>query len=106
MHISEIYAAELNDRDDGYALWFPDGLDGKPPVDFTDVGFIRQGAFIRLFNAARKSDHPEQGPFPPPQHEPMPSDRMYFDPRQQVLTPGPHGSHSIQTKKISTGASA
>jgi len=50
----------------GHALWHPTS------VDVGDVGYIRGGIFIRLFNALHPEDHPSNLEFGvPDDHEPL-----------------------------------
>jgi hypothetical protein len=50
----------------GHALWEP------TPVDVGDVGCIRNGKFLRLFNALRSRSHPSNQRFGVPDyHEPL-----------------------------------
>jgi hypothetical protein len=52
----------------GHALWDPsrDGLDSA--VQVGDVGFVREGKFIRLFNILLPRDHPSHENFGVPEH--------------------------------------
>ena len=50
-----IYSDQLVPRRNGHALWEPNPGD-KPAVELADVGYLKDGAFIRLFNASKLSD--------------------------------------------------
>ena len=47
-----IYAEQLVPRRNGHALWEPNPGD-DPAVELADVGYLKDGAFIRLFNASK-----------------------------------------------------
>ncbi|KAI0673302.1 hypothetical protein C8Q78DRAFT_716000 [Trametes maxima] len=52
----DIYAEQLTPLRYGYPLWVPDPSPGKPPVQLGDVGWIREGQFLPLFNVFRDAD--------------------------------------------------
>ncbi|KAF8575467.1 hypothetical protein K439DRAFT_1369932, partial [Ramaria rubella] len=47
-----IYVNQLILQKEGYPLWDPDPQN-EPAVEIADVGYIKNGAFVRLFNASR-----------------------------------------------------
>jgi hypothetical protein len=48
-----IYANQLIPKGHGHPLWEPDpGL--EPAVELADVGYLKDGGFIRLFNASKQ----------------------------------------------------
>lgn len=47
-----IYAHQLFPERNGHALWEPNPGD-KPAVELADVGYLKDGAFVRLFNASK-----------------------------------------------------
>jgi len=48
----DIYYKEMLSQGHGHAVWEADpGLDA--PVDIADIGYMENGAFIRLFNASK-----------------------------------------------------
>lgn len=53
---AEIYAAELSSRGHGLPLWVPEPTEAGE-VLIGDVGYIRRGAFYRLFNVALQASH-------------------------------------------------
>jgi hypothetical protein len=55
----------------GHALWEPCPRKPETPVQVGDVGFIRGGNFIRLFNALLPADDPSQELGVPEYHEPL-----------------------------------
>lgn len=93
MHISEVYATELAKRDEGYALWHPEGSD----VQFGDVGYIDHGMFVRHFNATLPVGDPTQGDVVPPSHIPMNEKDMIFT-KREAFQRGVHGSQSVSTE--------
>ena len=55
---SDVYAASLLPVGEGYALWYPEPHDSTGEPQIGDVGYVRQGAFIRLFNInTSRSEH-------------------------------------------------
>ncbi|KAI0650982.1 hypothetical protein C8Q79DRAFT_184 [Trametes meyenii] len=52
----DIYAEQLTPLRYGYPLWVPDPSPGQPPVQLGDVGWIREGQFLPLFNVFRDAD--------------------------------------------------
>ena len=70
----DTYREELRKQypDFGHALWEPNPLLNSP-VEVGDVGFVREGSFLRLFNALQDGDHPSNQIFGVPEHhEPLP----------------------------------
>ncbi|KAI0937984.1 hypothetical protein AcV7_003303 [Taiwanofungus camphoratus] len=54
-HAHDVYAEQLFKRGEGYPLWAPEATeDGE--VLIGDVGYVRRGAFYRMFNAMREGD--------------------------------------------------
>ena len=54
---ADIYAAELSSRGHGLPLWIPEPTE-QGEVLIGDVGYVRRGAFYRLFNVTRPADDP------------------------------------------------
>ena len=56
--MSDIYAQELFPLGFGHPLWYPQpsGLTGNQTIDIGDVGYIEDGAFVRLFNVTKDED--------------------------------------------------
>ena len=74
MHHYDIYRDQLSITHPsfGHALWnpAPEGVFG--PVKVGDVGYVREGRFIRLFNALLPADDPSHKQTPlPVYHEPL-----------------------------------
>ena len=53
--MSDTYAQELFPLGFGHPLWYPQpsGLTGNEKIDIGDVGYIEDGAFVRLFNVTK-----------------------------------------------------
>lgn len=67
----ETYTKALLKKFHGHALWEPDpGTDA--PVELADVGYVQNGAFIKLFNASKGPNHPSNPLGLPDGHEPCP----------------------------------
>ena len=52
-----IYREQLTSLFHGHALWQPDGPDATG-VSVGDVGYVREGRFIRMFNVLLEWNHP------------------------------------------------
>ncbi|KAI9060354.1 hypothetical protein FKP32DRAFT_1595433 [Trametes sanguinea] len=50
-----IYAEQLEGLRYGYPLWVPDPAPQMQPVELGDVGWVREGEFIPIFNAFRSA---------------------------------------------------
>ena len=55
----------------GYALWDPNPMSPDKPVKVGDVGIMRWGKFVRLFNALLPADHPSHELGVPEYYEPL-----------------------------------
>ncbi|KZT71210.1 hypothetical protein DAEQUDRAFT_688208, partial [Daedalea quercina L-15889] len=53
-----VYAQQLLMEGHGYPLWDPRPTNRSPGAQIGDVGYIRNGGFIRLFNAMAAEDDP------------------------------------------------
>ena len=58
-HAYKIYAEQLFPLGHGHALWEPEPT-RFGAVQIGDVGYLRDGAFYRLFNALRPADEDER----------------------------------------------
>ena len=77
LHISDIYASQMDELHYGHALWCPDGYDDSGEIKIGDVGFVKEGIFSRMFNVKYPCEHPlNQGPrdCAPLDHQPFESD--------------------------------
>lgn len=93
---SEVYASSLFPTNEGYALWYPEPHESGE-VQIGDVGYIVDGAFIRLFNVADDKELKIAGwphkAFPNP--EVLSSDAMMRDVRDRPLMPGSYRSDGV-----------
>ncbi|KAJ7183263.1 hypothetical protein C8R46DRAFT_512010, partial [Mycena filopes] len=55
----QIYSSQLSEFRHGYALWCPEPC-LYTEVKVGDIGYLRDGAFHRLFNATLPAEHPDQ----------------------------------------------
>lgn len=91
--IAEVYAQELASRGYGYPLWYPEGSKtGVPRIG--DVGYISEGAFVRLLNVreAKDSDRYKKGG-PPDNYVPLEYDEDELDDTRDA---------ALQTRVISS----
>ncbi|KAF8519786.1 hypothetical protein BU17DRAFT_89633 [Hysterangium stoloniferum] len=73
MTAQEIYAERLLHAKRGQPLWNADPYD-ELPVEIADVGYVRDGSWIRLFNASKPAEDPYNStlhPGVPTNHEPF-----------------------------------
>ncbi|KAI0092685.1 WD40-repeat-containing domain protein [Irpex rosettiformis] len=80
-HISEIYASQLEEFRQGYALWSPSGPEGADEIDIGDVGYILEGQFVEMFKGKYARDDSQNARNLrkhriPLSHEPLP-ERAY-----------------------------
>ncbi|EKM58873.1 uncharacterized protein PHACADRAFT_248974 [Phanerochaete carnosa HHB-10118-sp] len=96
-----IYSSSLETLCLGHALWYPEPhVTGE--VQIGDVGFIRDGAFVRLFNLDTSA--PEKKvkfwPIPFEDIEPLPPSVLQIDSRSSPLVPDHYCSHGVEGKEI------
>lgn len=105
-HASEIYLTQLRTLGEGDALWFPEPhTTGE--VQIGDVGYVHQGAFIRLFNAINPEEHAPPDSGLPENFTPLDAPRVrYQDVRKRALAPGHHSSKTVVSTKLEVGGAA
>ena len=79
----------------GHALWEPSPPSLHSPVEIGDVGFVREGRFIRLFNALLSADHPSHQFGVPEYHEPL-ALKLSGHVLRGILTPSYYCSTGIE----------
>ncbi|EKM58829.1 uncharacterized protein PHACADRAFT_88060 [Phanerochaete carnosa HHB-10118-sp] len=101
----EIYSSSLQTFRLGHALWYPEPHgSGEPQIG--DVGFIREGAFVRLFNLDTTTPEKKVVYWDPPFQvaEPLPPGVLKTDTRRRPLAPDHYCSHGVQSKTLSASA--
>lgn len=107
MHISDIYASQMDELACGYALWCPDGHDNADEIEIADVGYIEEGAFIELFNAKYPAGHPRNSRKQVPTgHEPFDWKTILYNEHSDDMDPGVYSSKSVHHKKTAASAGA
>ena len=105
----EIYASSLATLNEGHALWFPEPHESGEPQIF-DVGFISEGAFIRLFNldASESASDKRVTFWKPPfeDAEPLPAGVHKINRRPRPIAPGHYRSHGVEEKKMHASVGA
>lgn len=101
----DIYTEQLRELRRGDALYHPEPALGQMPVEIGDVGFTKQGAFCRLFNASRPVADPINAQFG------VPHDFQLLDlgnPQTYVaeLEPGPLYSKTVSQANFDVGVPA
>ena len=96
-----IYSSTLSSLGQGYALWYPEPH-STGELQVGDVGYIRDGAFVRLFNInGAKTEHKVtawEPPFAAPQD--LPADVFRIDKRKSSLAPGHYRSHGVEMREV------
>ncbi|EKM58791.1 uncharacterized protein PHACADRAFT_88495 [Phanerochaete carnosa HHB-10118-sp] len=101
----EIYASSLQTLHLGHALWYPEPHEsGEPQIG--DVGFIHEGAFIRLFNLDLSAPEKKVTFWEPPYEitEPLPPGVLKIDRRHRPLVPDHYCSHGVESKELHASA--
>ncbi|EKM58783.1 uncharacterized protein PHACADRAFT_248873 [Phanerochaete carnosa HHB-10118-sp] len=101
----EIYASSLQTLYLGHALWYPEPHGtGEPQIG--DVGFVNEGAFIRLFNLDASTPEKKVAFWDPPFKitEPVPPGVFRIDERRSPLIPKDYRSHGVESKEIHASA--
>ena len=82
-----VYAKQLLTMRQGYPLWHPEiERDHGLEVQVGDVGYLHEGAFIRIFNALLPGDHEDHKTFGVPHgHEPFPINRFLWREHTNVI---------------------
>ncbi|GJE94285.1 WD40 repeat domain-containing protein [Phanerochaete sordida] len=103
-----VYPSNLFSLKLGYALWYPEPHKPTGQPQIGDVGYIREGAFIRLFNInVSKSDHGVEFWKPPYEPEDPPgADVFLLDQRSGPITPGHYPSRGVRKKELGGSVSA
>ncbi|EKM58833.1 uncharacterized protein PHACADRAFT_248928 [Phanerochaete carnosa HHB-10118-sp] len=97
----EIYSSSLKNLHLGHALWYPEPHEsGEPQIG--DVGFIHEGAFIRLFSLDTSALEKKVKFWPKlfEVTEPLPPDVLQLDRRRSPLVPGHYCSHGVESKEM------
>lgn len=112
LHISEVYASQLEEFRQGHPLWCPSGPEGADEIDLGDIGYIWEGQFVELFKGKYARDHPanaknRQYNRVPPSHERLP-ERAYIRPLRSTrdMEPDMYTTKSMKHQKIQPSAGA
>jgi hypothetical protein len=112
MHISELYASQLQELVFGYPLWFPEGYSDSDDIEIGDVGYINEGGFKELFKAKYAHDDPlnaknlSQNRIPST-HQPLP-ENAYSNilKHKNYLDPDIYSSKSMKHNKLKPAVGA
>ena len=98
--LSDVYASCISSYMKGYPLWFPKPHNTKEPQT-GDVGYLQDGAFMRLFNinVSDTSHHITRWKHPFVIAEPLDSMAFNADLRK-VLLPGHYRSHGTAERDV------
>ncbi|GJE94286.1 WD40 repeat domain-containing protein [Phanerochaete sordida] len=97
-----VYPSSLFSLDLGYALWYPEPHEPTGQPQIGDVGYMRRGGFIRLFNINESRDEHAVGFWKPPfKPDSTPSpDVFILDKRDRPIAPGPYPSKGVRRVEI------
>ncbi|KAI0659505.1 hypothetical protein C8Q70DRAFT_1044986 [Cubamyces menziesii] len=101
----DIYAEQLEPLGYGYPLWTPDPAPGAAQVDIGDVGLIKDGEFIALFNIFRGEDEGQPRGCVPIGHVPLDISKVEVVGPRDKISQSPLYSRSIRVTNASGGAS-
>ena len=101
----DIYAEQLEPLGYGYPLWTPDPAPGAAQVDIGDVGLIKDGEFIALFNIFRGEDEEQPRGCVPIGHVPLDISKIQVVGPRDKISQSPLYSRSIRVTNASGGAS-
>jgi hypothetical protein len=89
-----IYAHQLVSERNGHALWDPNP-GKKPAVELADVGYVKDGGFVRLFNASKALHDTSNKLGVPERYKPLCVGEVQY--REPLL----RSPHSIRSENIS-----
>ncbi|GJE94301.1 hypothetical protein PsYK624_104700 [Phanerochaete sordida] len=95
-----IYEASLSELGSGCPLWYPEPhVTGEPQIG--DVGYVRDGAFVRLFNLNSTADYSVKHWRTAYKVEPsLPEDVFALDKRNAPMGPGRFKSRGVEEIKL------
>ncbi|KIP06080.1 hypothetical protein PHLGIDRAFT_471407 [Phlebiopsis gigantea 11061_1 CR5-6] len=94
---SEVYATALAPLLEGYALWYPEPH-ASGEVRLCDVGYIRDGAFVRILNASPDTERSKVDFWTPRPDEltPLSYSSIICDTRNKAFAPGVYRSEGLE----------
>ncbi|KAI0743147.1 WD40 repeat-like protein [Daedaleopsis nitida] len=102
----DIYANQLYFHGYGYPLWLPDPDPSACEVEIGDVGWVKKGGFMQLFNA-RKSEDDQPVPYGVPEHyTPFDPPNLRISGPASTLQPSPLYGRTVHKADVSVGAQA
>ena len=108
-HLSKIYSSTLSTTlpSEGHALWFPEPHNSGE-VQIGDVGFIKDGAFVRLFNVdtTKQEYRVDFWPEPYSVSTPLGPSALMLETRDNTLGPGRFRSRGVQESEVKLSAEA
>ena len=97
-----VYAEQLVSRGHGHPLWHPEPFTSFGAVELGDVGYVSEGAFVRLFNALRSAQDRANARGVPQGFAPFLPDAS---PRERRVPAGPICNASTSFRQESDGSS-
>ena len=99
-----VYPSSLSTLYQGHALWYPE-LHETGELQIGDVGYMSEGAFIRLFNLNSSTSERQVTFWDPPFKPTIPLDPGVFKPldKRKALDPGHYLSHGVHQLTLGGG---
>ncbi|KAI0696228.1 WD40-repeat-containing domain protein [Cerioporus squamosus] len=105
-HAWDVYAQQLFHHGYGFPLWLPDPDPTASPVQIGDVGWMKNGGFLQLFNARNSEDEQPVRYGVPDGYEPFnPPNLIITGPKERILQPLLYG-RTVREVDVSGRASA
>ena len=96
---SAVYASKLFSLGQGYALWYPEPhVTGE--VEVGDVGYVDDGAFVRLLNVRAGVPPITYWQTPFENSEILPEEAFRMDVRVNPLAPGKYHSYGVEQTDV------
>ena len=95
----EIYREQLTPLYHGHALWDPDPANVYEKVSIGDVGYVREGHFVRMFNVLLDWNHRLNRTFCQPESYPRLDWGPFLNIRQSRFSGGDYHSHFVTSQE-------
>jgi hypothetical protein len=102
----DVYREQLSSLFYGHALWVPDPAPLYQQVSIGDVGHVREGYFVRMFNVLLEPAHPSNRTFcVPEQYTPLDMG-PFVNVRKSKFSKGPYHSRHVTPQEVTNVAAA
>lgn len=102
----DIYAEQLFHHGHGFPVWLPDPDPSASEVEIGDVGWMKKGGFLQLFNAMKSVNEQPVNYGVPEEYSPFnPPNLIVTGPQERIMQPLLY-SRTVREVDVSGGASA